>query len=323
MFHTYDKWPEIAHYSYFETDNQIDFSDIDHIVFAGMGGSGILGDVLSAIISKSDIHVKVVKGYLLPNTVDSKTLVVTTSISGNTKETMTILKNAAKTTCKLIAFSAGGEMQKFCSTHRIKHYSSSYHNSPRASFTSFLYSMLKTIGPIIKIKDSDVNESIHALEKQRKKISYENLSDSNPAIELSKWITDIPIIYYPAGLYAAAFRFKNCIQENAKMHAMIENVIEASHNNVVAWERPSKIKPILLQGKDDYIKTKERWKIFKKYFQENAIEYKEIMSPNGSILTKLSSMIYFLDFVSIYVAVNNKLDPSPVNSIKYLKRYIK
>ena len=84
MFRTYDKWPELAEESFEKKFEKLDVDDIDHIVFAGMGGSGSIGDTISAILSKKNIHVSNVKGYLLPKTVDSKTLVIATSVSGNT-----------------------------------------------------------------------------------------------------------------------------------------------------------------------------------------------------------------------------------------------
>ena len=109
MYETYEKWPEIAQENYCARDLQkIQFKNIDHIVFAGVGGSGTIGDVISSILSKTDIHVNVVKGYLLPKTVDSNTLVVTTSISGNSKESLTVLQNAKKSEGKFMAFSSGG-----------------------------------------------------------------------------------------------------------------------------------------------------------------------------------------------------------------------
>ena len=114
-------------------------------------------------------------------------------------------------------------------------------------------------------------------------------------------------------------RFKNSMQENAKTHTIIENVVEASHNGVVAWEKPTKIRPILLQGADDYIKTKERWKILKEFFNEKDIEYQEVFSKDGSILSKLVCLIYQLDLTSIYHAAMSGIDPSPVNSIDFIK----
>ena len=99
-----------------------------------------------------------------------------------------------------------------------------------------------------------------------------------------------------------------------------EDVIEACHNGIVSWENPSNVQPILIQGKDDYIKTEERWKILKEYFYENKINYKEIFSVKGSILSKLVNLIYLLDYSSIYLAAFSMIDPSPVRSINYIKR---
>ena len=91
MHRVYDIWPEIAKESYNKKNEKIVLNGISHIVFAGMGGSGAIGDIFEAILSKTNIHVTLVKGYHLPNTVDSKTLVIATSISGNTVETLSVL----------------------------------------------------------------------------------------------------------------------------------------------------------------------------------------------------------------------------------------
>ena len=145
------------------------------------------------------------------------------------------------------------------------------------------------------------------------------MNEKNYALNLAEWISDIPLMYYPWGLQPAAVRFKNSMQENAKTHTIIENVIESCHNGIVAWEKPTKLQPILLQGADDYVKTKERLKIIKEFFNEKDIKYEEIFSKDGSILSKLVCLIYQLDFVSIYNAVLSGIDPSPVNSIDYVK----
>ena len=103
---------------------------------------------------------------------------------------------------------------------------------------------------------------------------------------------------------------------------MMEDVIEACHNDVVSWEKIDKVQPILLEGTDDFIKTKERWKILKEYFEINNIDYREVHSVNGNILSKLINLIYLLDYTSIYLAVLSKVDPSPVKSIDFIKRRI-
>lgn len=320
MYEIYDKWPQMALKSYQTKYKKRNYTNIDHIVFAGMGGSGAIGDLFSAILSKTNIHVTLVKGYVLPNTVDSKTLVVVISVSGNTVETLTVLNSAKKLNCKTIAFSSGGKLESLCKKHNIDFQKVELAHSPRTSFINYVYSILNVLESIIPIKKQDILQSINTLEEISKQINSSNLTKNNFSLSIAKWITGIPLIYYPWGLQAIAIRFKSSLQENAKSHVIIEDVIEASHNGVVSWERPSSIKPILLQGQNDYIKTKERWTILKEYFTKNKIDYLEIKSPKGSILTKLVYLIYVLDYASIYRAILNKTDPSPVKSIDFIKK---
>ncbi|RZD39227.1 MAG: glucose-6-phosphate isomerase, partial [Thaumarchaeota archaeon] len=264
-----------------------------------------------------------VKGYHLPKTVDSNTLVVVSSISGNTDETLRFLESAEKHhDCKLIVFTAGGKMEQFCINKKIEFRKIEKYHSPRASFPSFLYSILNILSPIIPIKNEDVYESIKNLERLKKEISSDNISENNPSLILAKWITYIPLIYYPWGLEATAIRFKNSLQENAKMHVIIEDVVESCHNGIVAWEKKSNVQPIMLKGIDDHVKTKEKYQILTKYFQENNIDFKEIYSVKGSILSKIISLIYLLDYAAIYKSVIDEIDPSPVKSIEYIKKRI-
>jgi glucose/mannose-6-phosphate isomerase len=322
MYKVYDKWPEIARESFKENYDEVNFRDIDHVVFAGMGGSGSLSDIFSSILSKTDIHVKVVKGHILPKTVDDRTLVITTSVSGNTIETLNILDAASKLRCNVIAFSSGGKIQHFCKKHKIEYRKIPIYHSPRASFTAYLYSMLKILKPIISIKNSDIKESLQNMEKIQKNISSLNLNEDNQSLKIAEWITGIPLIYYPFGLKATAIRFKNSLQENAKIHAISEDVVESCHNGIVAWERSSSVQPILIQGIDDFIKTKERWTVLKEYFKIKKIDYQEVYSLEGSILTKIINLIYVLDYASIYNAIISKIDPSPVYSIDFIKKRI-
>ena len=319
MYKIYDKWSEIAKNSYEFGWEPLKYHKVDHIVFAGMGGSGSIGDIFSSILSQTKLHVSVVKGYVLPKTVDENSLVIATSVSGNTIETLSILNKAKDMKCSLIAFSSGGKMEEFCNINNINYRKIKQFISPRASTVSFVYSMLKILELILPINKTEIIESIKELEKLQTQISSNNLTESNQALELAYEISGIPLIYFPWGLQAIAIRFKNSLQENAKMHVLVEDVVEASHNGIVAWEKKSDILPILLQGQDDNTKTKERWKIFKEFFDCEGINYKEIFSVKGNILSKLMHLIYLLDYCSIYRAVLSKTDPTPVKSIDYIK----
>ena len=319
MFEAYDKWPDIAKESYEQEFSKPEFKDIDHIVFAGMGGSGTIGDVFSSILSKNDIHTSVVKGYLLPKTVDENTLVVVTSVSGNTQESLSILENSKNSQAKFIAFSSGGMIQQYALKNRINYQEIKMEHSPRASFSKYIFSMLKILESVIPVKKSDVSDAVSKMKIMRENIYSNNLNGNNTALDLAKWITGVPVLYYPWGLESAAIRFKNSLQENSKLHVIAEDVIEACHNGIVSWERSSNMQPILIQGYDDYFKTKERWKILKEFFDSKQIEYKEISSVKESIISKIINLIYLLDYTSIYHSVISGIDPSPVSAIDFVK----
>ena len=99
----------------------------------------------------------------------------------------------------------------------------------------------------------------------------------------------------------------------------LKDCYEACHNEIVSWERPGNVRPILIEGQDDHITTKEKWQILKEYFGTKKIDYKEVFSVSGNILTKLINLIYLLDYASIYLAVKERVDPSPVYSIDFVK----
>ena len=320
MFEVYDKWPEIARKTFETNQEMVRYENVNHIVFAGMGGSGTIGDIFSSVLSKSKIHVNVVKGYVLPKTSNSNTLVVGISVSGNTAESLSVLESAQKMNCKIICFTSGGKMLNFCKKNKIQHRIISKIHSPRASFINYLYSILKVLHVTLAINQKDILESIMELEKIHTKINSSNLTNNNVALNLAKWITNMPIIYYPFGLQSVGIRFKNCLNENSKIHASTEDMLEACHNGVVAWEKKSMIQPILIEGEDDHIKTKERWIVLKKLLSQNNIEYKEIKSAEGGILSKLVSLVYLLDYATIHLAIKFNIDPTPVKSIEFIKK---
>jgi len=319
IHNAYDKWAKLAYDAYNSELDEVDFKDIDHIVFAGMGGSGTIGDIFSSISSKKNIHTTVVKGYILPETVDDNTLVITTSVSGNTAETISILESANEKNCQTIAFSSGGIMESYCLKNNIEFRNIPQTHSPRASLPNYTYSILKTLNSIFPIEKNEITESIDKLKIISNLISSSNLSQSNMSLELANWIDGVPIIYYPWGLEAGAIRFKNSLQENAKSHAFVENVIESGHNGIVSWERSSEMVPIMIKGENDHVKTKERWNIISQYFNQNNIEYKEVNSVAGGILSKIMCLIYVLDYSSIYYAIRLGVNPTPIKSIDFIK----
>ena len=108
-----------------------------------------------------------------------------------------------------------------------------------------------------------------------------------------------------------------------KKHALIENIIESCHNQIMAWDDNTDVLPILLHGSDDHAKTIDRWNVIKKFFETRKIEYIEFVVSGNNILTKNMNSIYELDYATLYGAVIKKTDPYTVDSIEYIKELMK
>ena len=322
MCSCYDLWPQFAKEVF---DSQLESFDISHyesLIFAGMGGSGTIGDMFSAIFSKTNIPTYVVKGYNLPKKANKKSLIICTSVSGNTVETLNVLKKSIELGLETISFTSGGKMEELCKKNNLEYRIIKKIHSPRATLPTFLYSLLKIFLNSIPITKNEILESIQKLNQIQKNINSKNLTMDNQSILIASWMNKIPIIYYPWGLESAAIRFKNSLQENSKIQVFAEDIIEASHNGIVPWKFDTEFFPFLIQGNDDFVKTKERWKVCKKFFLQNQIDFKEIHSGDGNILTKIIVLTYILDYASIYKAIMEKIDPSPVLPIEFIKKHL-
>ena len=324
----YDQWPETAAREYGgEGPDPVDLGtggQTRHFVFAGMGGSGTVGDAMAAVLSKAGVHVDVAKGYVLPRVASRDTVVVATSVSGNTEESLAVLGEAHKRGCLAVGFSDGGRMERLCAGSGIPHRRIRARHSPRASFAAFMYGILRALGPVLPGSAAGcAGESISHMSALCGRIGSANLdASSNPALALAEWLSGVPVIYYPWGLQAAAIRFKNSLQENAKMHATAEDVIEACHNGIVPWVRGSGSlgRPVLIRGRDDHAKTRQRWGILEGMFRDRGIGYYAVDSVGGDILSKVVNLVYLLDYATIYRAALSGMDPTPIETIDYVKK---
>ena len=289
-----------------------------------MGGSGAVGDAMAAVLSKAGVHVDVVKGYVLPRVASRDTVVVATSVSGNTEEALAVLDEAGRRGCLAVGFSGGGRMERLCADRGMPHRRIEALHSPRASFAPFLYGMIRALGPVLpEGAAACAPDSVSQMSALRDRIRSSNLdAESNPALSLAEWLSGVPIVYYPAGLQAAAVRFKNSLQENAKMHAMAEDVIEACHNGVVPWwgrKGGAGGSPVMVRGRDDHAKTRQRWGILESMFRDRGIAFRTVDSVGGDILSKIANLVYLLDYATIYRAALSGVDPTPIAAIDYVK----
>lgn len=312
MINVYENWPKYAQESY---DNAKPIKvKFEKIIFCGMGGSGLVFDILSSLILDKQVIIN--KGYVLPKNI-SNSLMIFNSASGDTIETITALKTALKSKNKIIAFSSGGKLENFCKKNKITHIKYDMQSSPRASLPVSLYTILGTLSDSFGIKKSMITKSIKSLHDAKKKI-FENV-DSNPAINLAEFIKDGPICYHSPELFPVALRFSQDFQENCKKFATQGDVIESCHNFINSWETLTNFSPILLRGCNDDKNTIKRFEVWIEYFKTRGISYKELYSIKSDLLTQFMTLMYEMGLSTIYHAVQNDIDPTLLEAIDFVK----
>lgn len=303
------------------------FIQAKNVLLCGMGGSGIGGALVQDLARLSGIPIISWSDYDLPGFVDKETLVIITSYSGNTEETISSYKKAAERTNKIIAITTGGKIGSLSTNYRNPIYKINYGSEPRAalgySFTAILAIFAKL--NIIELKDDDFAESIILLKGLQKKIDISILRASNNAKLLADKLVDkIPILYGSGTLSAVARRWKGNFNENSKSASYFEIIPELNHNSLVGLEFPkdlkSKLFVIILQSKFDHPRNRLRQNITAQILQKNRIDYDYLLlEPSPTPLSEILQVIHFGDYVSFYLAMLNNTPPDPVSIIEFLK----
>jgi len=285
--------------------------EINNIVVTGMGGSAMGGDLLKIYLRNTNIPVYVNRDYKLPNFVNEKSLVFAVSYSGNTEETLSALNDAKNKNAQIIGITSGGKLADEC--EKVIKIPSGL--QPRAALG---YSFFPALGvlhnsDITRVKNEDLNEMLDILKQTNK------FNDRGE--ELSKKLKEkIPIIYASEAIGPIAFRWKTQINENAKMPAFYNVFSEMNHNEIASYKSMDrKFAAIIIRDKYDNDRIKRRMDICKEIMEEH-VDVEEVETQGESLLARMFSVIYLGDFVSYYLALWNRVDPSPVEIIEDMKK---
>ena len=285
--------------------------EISNIVVLGMGGSAIGGDLLKIYLSNVNIPVYVNRGYKVPNFVNETSLVFAVSYSGNTEETLSAYKDASSRNAKIIGITSGGKLAEEC--EKVIKVPSGL--QPRAALGYLFFPMLGVLHNtnIIRVKNDDLNEMMDIL------MDTEKFNDEGEALA-KKLKEKIPIIYASEALGAVAMRWKTQINENAKMPAFYNVFSEMNHNEIAGYKgMDRKFVAIMIRDNYDNERIKKRMDICQEIMEATA-DVEEVQTEGESLLSRMFSAIYLGDFVSYYLALWNRVDPSPVEIIEGMKK---
>lgn len=305
-----------------------DYDKIDKVVILGMGGSAIGGDLVRSLvaeIAKPIIFVN--REYDLPAFVDARTLVIASSYSGNTEETLSAFSQALKTGCQKLAMTTGGKLKTVAEEAKVPVFTIDHVSPPRAALGySFmpLIALLQGLG-FLKDQTAKVEAMIQGLGKLLEKLKEAVPTNSNEAKQLaSKLHGKIAVIYGAGILSEVARRWKTQINENGKSWAFYEVLPELNHNAVVGYQFPLelalKIYVVMLRCPSLHPRTQLRYQVTSELLKQNAISHQIIDGSGQDALSQMMNLVFLGDWTSYYLAILNGIDPTPVKVIDYLKK---
>jgi len=302
---------------------------VDDIVISGMGASSISGDIVQALFrERLDIPIYVNRQYDLPKWADKNTLVLSQSYSGNTEETLSTFKHATQKHCKIIGISSGGKLQEYCEKRKIPHIKIPSGIQPRAATGYTLFSSiyaLRKAGVLKQDMDSEINETISVVEEFREYNKKEIPEKDNLSKQIARKIFNtIPQVYAWNFYTPIARRWCTQFNENSKIICRFDEVSECNHNDIVGWSMNPEVSKkfscfLFRDNENESIYMSKRLEFMKKLFESVAGKVIEIPVKGKKRLDKMMYVMYLGDYISCYLAILRKVDPSPVNIITELK----
>lgn len=325
-----DRWPELAEQAWVADGVRVD-SKPNRVIVVGMGGSGITGDILKVISeeSRSKTMFTVLKDDTLPAWAGQDALVLGISCSGNTQETLSAIAHAEKLGIPYVTVGSGGLLEKFSQAHGKPHAKTQMLSSPRSSMPAMLYASLRLLSEskILNIDETVLHSSLDAMKAARNNAG--SISESNKSIELAEELEKggAPIILASRRTTAAGERFRQSLNETSKMDATFNHIPEAFHNTVDIFDAPPEkrtgYRATLLNLEDDPVEIKRRQEVLSELLQSRGIKTVKAPYERSKYLGMLSSMIYYLEYTTFYLAIMRGLDPSPVPAVDFLKSRLK
>ncbi len=292
--------------------------DFTNVILTGLGGSGIGGSIVqNYVFDKMKVPFIVNKDYFLPAFVNKDSLVIVSSYSGNTEETVAALKTALKVKATVVCITSGGEIAKIASSKNVDCILMPAGMPPRSCVGYSMVQVLFTLANFGLIKNefiANVKASVKLLETDKKDIQKKAKAVAQ------KVQGKLPIIYTASDYEGLAIRVRQQLNENAKMLGWHGAIPEMNHNELVGWrdKDPNKV-VLLLRNETDYERVQTRMEINKKIIKKYTPNIIELYSKGKSYWERIFYFIHLTDWLSVYLADLNQVDANEVKVIDFLK----
>ncbi|HEV8534785.1 MAG TPA: bifunctional phosphoglucose/phosphomannose isomerase [Candidatus Limnocylindria bacterium] len=301
------------------------YADVRTITVAGMGGSAIGGDLAAALLADElKLPMSVHRDYGLPAYVGRDSLVIASSYSGNTEETLSSFEEARKRGAKVIALTTGGKLAELAHASSYPVVTFSYKAQPRAALGYSLGLVLGVLTKLGFVRDlsDDIEAALSDLAKLEERV-HEGARTNDAKKMAQELFGRIPFAYGAGVMGVMARRVKGQWNENAKNWAGFDTMPELNHNAVVGFPNPPIAKGaltvLLLRSDRDNPRHKLRFEVTRELLDRGGVPHRSLQFAGRNLLSEVLQMVLFTDYVSFYVALLNGVDPSPVKSIDHLK----
>jgi glucose/mannose-6-phosphate isomerase len=301
------------------------YGDVRNITILGMGGSAIGGEFAGALLADElKVPLSVHRDYGVPGYIGRDSLVIVSSFSGNTEETLSGFDDATKRGAKILAITTGGRLAEQATARRLPLITFGYQAQPRAALGYSLTLVLGALGKLGFARDMgpEIDQALLDVAKLEERV-HEG-ARTNDAKKMAIELTGkIPVVFGAGVMGVMARRVKDQWNENAKNWAHFDVMSELNHNAVVGFPHPPIAREaqvvLLLRSRRDNPRHRLRFEVTKELLDRVQIPHQDLQFDGGSMLSEVLQMTYFTDYVSFYVALLNGADPTPVTSIDYLK----
>ena len=301
------------------------YGDVRNITILGMGGSAIGGEFAGALLADElKVPFNVHRDYGIPGYVGRDSLVIVSSFSGNTEETLSGFDEAKKRGAKILAITTGGKVAAEAKALRLPLITFSYRAQPRAALGYSLTLVLGALGKLGLARDmgKEIDAALTDLAKLEERV-HEGARTNDAKKLAAELYGRIPVVFGAGAMGVMARRVKDQWNENAKNWAHYDVMSELNHNAVVGFPHPPIARDaqtvLLLRSRRDNPRHQVRFDVTKELLDRAQIPHRDLEFEGASLLSEIVQLIYFTDYVSFYVALLNGVDPSPVASIDYLK----
>ena len=299
---------------------------ISAVTCCGMGGSAVAGDVLRAVFrDRLNVPVDLNRSSELPEYAGPHTLVVVSSYSGNTSETLSAFQEAIARGCRVIAVTSGGVLGGACEEHGVATVPVPAGLSPRAALGHLAFGAMGALEScgLLPPLEADVDETVAEMVGLGGELGPAAPTSANLAKQLAGWLGDrTPVIWGAEGIGSvAAMRWKTQMNENGKTPAWSASMSELDHNEVVGWAdgMGDAYAVIALRHAGEPDELAARFPLSESIARDAGADVQEITARGRSSAARLFSLIMIGDFTSVYVALRRGVDPTPVVAIDRLK----